>query len=680
MGTVRLAALALRGSAHRSVLAVTAIALAVAFVVAGAMIAESARGALTSAALDAPRTVTGVVRADARLPASAVADVPGVPVVGSGAAVVDAGRQVLGTPATILVADPRVVAVVAGRLPGTDAEAALDPFLASLAGAELGGPLVLVGPDGGLAERTLVGLVRPTFGRDAVLALTGPGVQTLVGGTGWSHLLVFEGAPADQDAFALVAARLPEPMAAQLQPAAAADRGVQDVGTLAQLLLALLLVVLVASVFVIGNSFAAVGESRRRETALLRVLGVDREQVRRSAVLEGLALGLVGLVPGLLLGTGAGRLASSALRHPVWPGPGLLLVAAAAGLTVTLISGWLPARRASAVPPVAALVGAEVAAVEPAPKQRAALGVLLAGAILLVAQVPLVGSVVGGTLAFAALVLLGPWLTPWLAARLMPGRAAVARLARRNVTRSPRRTARTATALMLGVALSATGAAMSTALANLDEIDARYRVAVVAPTVPPALAAELAGVAGVDEVLGQGSSFAELGLAADADRAEVRAAVGQVLARYPGARLAGPADFGAREPLGAALGLGLAVISAMALIMAVVGVLNTVVLGVRERRRELGVLRASGMTRRQVLAMVLREAVGLTMIGIVFGLVLGAVTVYGMLGPASVILVPFISWWLVALVCLATVVSGVVAACWPAIAAARTEPAVVLAQ
>jgi ABC-type antimicrobial peptide transport system permease subunit len=68
------------------------------------------------------------------------------------------------------------------------------------------------------------------------------------------------------------------------------------------------------------------------------------------------------------------------------------------------------------------------------------------------------------------------------------------------------------------------------------------------------------------------------------------------------------------------------------------------------------------------------------MIGIVFGLVLGAVTVYGMLGPASVILVPFISWWLVALVCLATVVSGVVAACWPAIAAARTEPAVVLAQ
>jgi putative ABC transport system permease protein len=143
--------------------------------------------------------------------------------------------------------------------------------------------------------------------------------------------------------------------------------------------------------------------------------------------------------------------------------------------------------------------------------------------------------------------------------------------------------------------------------------------------------------------------------------------------------LAEPEDFSAREPFSRALGLGLAVMSVMALAVGVVGVANAVVLGVWERGRELAVLRAVGVTRGQVLAMVLREAAGLTAIGLAFGLLLGMVTVYGMLGPLSVILIPFISWWLVILVCLATLVAGIAAAWWPARRAARTEPAGALA-
>jgi putative ABC transport system permease protein len=677
--SVRLASISLRGSAGRYVLGVTAIALAVAFMVAGAMIAEAFRGSVTTMALDAPREVTNVIRASERLPPEAVSDVAGVPVVGSEAAIVDSLGEVLGSTATLVVADPRVVRVAEGRLPETVEEVALDPFLASLAGAGVGEQVSLVGSDGGMVQRTVVGLVRPSYGRGEVVALTARGVQSLVGGTGWSHLLLFGDGPADQQAYDVVASRLPESVSAQLLPTGDADRGTGDLGTLTTLLGALLFVVLVAAVFVISNSFAAVAESRRRQTALLRIIGTDRAQVRRSVLLEGAVVGAVGVVMGLMLGAVTGRVASSALMFPVWPSRGSLITAGILGLAVTLVAVWQPARQAAATSPLAALGGAQMAAVEPVPKSRATVGVVLLVVVVLVIQIPLVGSLVGGTLAFLALVALGPWLTPRMARWLMPGRSPVARLARQNVTRSARRTARTATALMLGVALAATGTAIASALTNINQFDARYRVAVVAPTVTPELSAQLAAIPEVDEVFGEGGSFAELGLSLEADTDAIRARTEQIIAGFPGARLAEPEDFSAREPFSRALGLGLAVMSVMALAVGVVGVANAVVLGVWERGRELAVLRAVGVTRGQVLAMVLREAAGLTAIGLAFGLLLGIVTVYGMLGPLSVILIPLISWWLVMLVCLATLVAGIAAAWWPARRASRTEPAGALA-
>lgn len=109
-------------------------------------------------------------------------------------------------------------------------------------------------------------------------------------------------------------------------------------------------------------------------------------------------------------------------------------------------------------------------------------------------------------------------------------------------------------------------------------------------------------------------------------------------------------------------------------LLAVVGVANTLQLGVNERRRELGLLRAVGGSRRQVVRIVLVEAIALSSVGVVLGTLLGvgaavaAVSALGSLG-LEVIAVP---WAVVVGTALAATALGVVGAWIPAVRAART--------
>lgn len=457
------------------------------------------------------------------------------------------------------------------------------------------------------------------------------------------------------------------------------DVELQDLGPLLNLLLALMAVVLVAATFVIANSFAAVAAARRREIALLRLLGARTSQVRTAALTEAAIVGGAGIIAGLSLGSVAGWAVGEFLGVPKWPSTRLLIVATVLGLIVTVVSAWVPARSAATVPPIEALRGAALAPVEPIPKTRAALAIPLVVLLALSIQVPLAGAIFGGLFGFLVLVALGPWISTKLASFLVRGSSPTAQLARGNITRNPRRSARTASALMLGVALATAGTAMATLLGNINEFEARYRVAVVAPAIPEELVESVSAVPGVDSVTIQSDSFADVGVAQDANLPAVRQQVATAIAEFPEARLATGADFAERNSFATAMGWGLGLMSAMALVVGVIGVVNAVVLGVWERRQEFAVLRAVGFTRGQLRSLVLREALGLSMIGVAFGVGLSAVTIYGVLGVASVLFIPFISWWLIALINLGIIAVAVAAALWPAEDAAATSPARALA-
>lgn len=459
----------------------------------------------------------------------------------------------------------------------------------------------------------------------------------------------------------------------------ASDVEMRDLGPLLNLLLALLAVVLVAATFVIANSFAAVAAARRREIALLRLLGARTSQVRAAAFAEAIFVGAVGILGGLVIGALTGWAVGQLLDVPKWPSVRLLVIAGVLGLLVTVVSAWVPARAAATVPPIEALRGAALAPVEPVPRTRAALAIPLVVLLVLLIQVPLAGAIFGGLLGFVVLVVLGPWISVKLAALLVRGSSPTVRLARGNITRNPRRSARTASALMLGVALATTGTAMATLLGNINEFEARYRVAVVAPQITEELMIAVSAVPGVASVTTQSESFADVGVAQEADLDVLRSEVAAVLTAYPEARLATAEDFQARDGFASALGWGLGLMSAMALVVGVIGVVNAVVLGVWERRGELAVLRAVGFTRNQLRSLVITEALGLSVIGVAFGVGLSALTIYGVLGLGSLLFVPFISWWLIALLNVAIIAVAVLAAWWPAEDAAATPPARALA-
>ena len=227
--------------------------------------------------------------------------------------------------------------------------------------------------------------------------------------------------------------------------------------------------------FIIFNAFSITVAQRRREFAMLRALGASRRQVLAGVIVEALTMGLAASLLGLVAGVGVAA-AINALFKAVGAdiptagvalAPRTVLIALIVGVGVTLVSALIPAVRATRVPPVAAL--SEGAATGDAGSRRlstwaAVATTLLGGAAIaagMLSSAPTTTRLLemggGAVLVFVALAVLARYVVRPLAMAI--GRPlqwlapSSGRLARENAARNPQRTAATAAALMIGLAL-----------------------------------------------------------------------------------------------------------------------------------------------------------------------------------------------------------------------------------
>jgi len=385
----------------------------------------------------------------------------------------DGSRSVDGTP---------IISLSSGRLPGAADEAALDVDTARRAGYVIGDPITLVTPGERPTVRArLVGLVR--FGGGGLA-----GATVTVLDKGLLQQRFFDG----RDVYTQVSLDL-EPGATQASVAAAAQRVVptgveartgddlvkankaqldQLLGYLNTFLLVFAAVSLVVGTYLIVNTFSILVAQRSRELALLRALGASRRQVNLSVLVEAVAVGTfgstVGLGAGYLLARGLQLLFAAVgldLGGASFPVNVRTVVASyAVGVLVTVVAAYLPARRASRIAPVAALRD-EVALPESSLRRRVLVGIVL---VVLGAASMTVGLRGDGNTGLAEIglgmlaVLVGvSLLSPWLGRPLTSAFSQLYRrvfgtvglLAAQNSLRNPRRTAATASALMIGLTL-----------------------------------------------------------------------------------------------------------------------------------------------------------------------------------------------------------------------------------
>ncbi len=566
--------------------------------------------------------------------------------------------------------------------------------------------------------------------------------------------------------------------------------------------------------FVIFNTLSITVAQRTREFATLRTLGASRRQVLRSVLLEAFVIGflasLIGLVLGLALAKGLEALFRAlGLGLPVSEtvfATRTVVVSLLVGTLITVIAGLFPAIRATRVPPIAAVrEGAEL------PKGRSARFTPYIALVLIAVALLLLGysmfaddvgtaqrllSIAGGVLLlFVGVAMISSKLVRPLAAVVgLPARAiggAPGALARRNSIRNPGRTAATAAALMIGVALVAFVATLANGMkasnreAIEDQIAADFIITSqdgYTPFVAGAgdaaagaegtdvvthVRSEIAEIAGhggyltgidpnritegysFDWVEGSDATLASMGrdgmivgenFAEDHDLAvgqrvtiqtgtstSLEAEIAGIYKPPPFYPLLGAASItigafdelverprnqytfvnvpgepgeAARDELERATAgypdakvqtrqewidkedaefdqflVMLYVLLALSVIISLFGMVNTLVLSVFERTRELGMLRAVGMTRRQARRMIRHESVITALIGAALGLPLGiflAVLVTRALGEFDVrFSVP--TTQLVVLVVLSVIV-GLLAAITPARRAAKLNP------
>ncbi|MEV5763914.1 ABC transporter permease [Micromonospora sp. NPDC052213] len=427
---------------------------------------------LPAATLDKVRAVPGVAEA------TGVVGVDGARLIGSNGKVVTSfGPPQLGENWT---GENDLVQLREGRPPQADDEIVVNKALATAGKVKVGdrvGVLTLQPKQ----EFTIVGVFGYSGGRDSIgganeIMFTTPVAQRLMLGapdTFSSITVTAAGGTSDEalrDAVAAaVGADYEVKTGEQLSEEAAASMK-EALSFFNRILLGFAAVALLVGTFLILNTFSIIVAQRTRELALMRAIGASGRQIIGSVVLEAVAVGLIASVLGLGAGIGIGALLaylfSTFAGGLTLAGVGVPLSAVigafAVGLVITVVAALLPALRASRIPPIAAMQ--DVANPDrPLTKVTVAGGIVTAvGAGLL--ALGLTGNAGGNTLAtilggvlfaFIGVALLTPLISRPVVSLLgaifawsVPGK-----LGRLNSGRNPRRTAITAAALMVGIAL-----------------------------------------------------------------------------------------------------------------------------------------------------------------------------------------------------------------------------------
>ncbi|GIF67424.1 membrane protein [Asanoa ishikariensis] len=291
-------------------------------------------------------------------------------------------------------------------------------------------------------------------------------------------------------------------------------------------------VALFVGIFLIINTFSIVVAQRTKELALLRAIGAGRRQVIGSVLTEAVIVGTIASVIGLGAGIGVGALLaflaskfSGGLALAGLGVPPIAIIASfVVGLVVTVIAAVMPALRASRIPPIAAM--ADVATPDRPLTKITWIGGVLTAIALALLGVGLYADggimlVAGGVLlTFIGVALLTPVLSRPVVGLLgrifswsVPGK-----LGRLNSGRNPRRTAITAAALMVGIALvTGVGVIVSSAKTSIagavESVDAQLIIQGTqtgprAPTFAPAVVDQAKAVPGVRDVVGVASDLA----------------------------------------------------------------------------------------------------------------------------------------------------------------------------
>jgi putative ABC transport system permease protein len=371
-----------------------------------------------------------------------------------------------------------------GHRPRGPTEASIDKAAAEGADLELGEDIELIG-QGSARKFRLVGFTQlgsASFGGASIAQVLLPVAQALTHKLGRFDQISVAAAEGVSPALLKRRIKAEMPPGVRVETGTeSADRSSEEIRDNLSFLQTFLLVFGFIAVFVgsflIFNTFSITVAQRISEFGMLRTLGASRRQILTTVIVEALAIGLLGAIIGIAAGFLIALLLQALLEafEIDLPTTSLVMesrtivVALLVGVLVTLVSSLIPALRSTRVPPIAALH-----AFVPTPTRRRRL-VFLAFAILLgvVGLAMVLGGLFGNADAGAAAGLMGGGAVVIVIAvslfspRLVPPLAAIAgwplerlrrllgRLARENAQRNPSRTAVTAAALMIGLALVA---------------------------------------------------------------------------------------------------------------------------------------------------------------------------------------------------------------------------------
>ncbi|WP_431813921.1 FtsX-like permease family protein [Kocuria sp. cx-455] len=456
---------------------------------------------------------------------------------------------------------------------------------------------------------------------------------------------------------------------------------------------------ILVALLVVTNTLSVLTAQRARELALLRCVGATSKQVRRSVLTEGLVLGIVGASIGVaVVWALAVALQTSGITSAltVTVAPRDLLVGFLTGIVLTMVASLGPARRAHGASPLDGLRGSRAA--DGVPRVRIVLGALIlvagAGTLVLGASErnPILG-IIGGLASFLGVVMTSRLYLPPLVqglGRLLPG-GQPSRLAAVNAARYPARTATTATALLIGVLLVATVlTGQHVARVNLlNELDQNRPVDISVPASAGQVSleqvqqiSELNGVLGVkttdpadaDGAIAQIDAAQSLNNSSAAELQEKVAEILNLTAGELQGALMEKASYVSILDVMLTVTLGLL---AAAVVVSVLGIASTMSLSVLERVRENSLLRALGLTRRQLGAMIRREALVISLVATIVGLVVG--WAFGTLGVMSLVtegmtVEPTVPWAGFLAVVVAAVVVAVLASAAPVRRATRVSP------